>query len=237
MTAVFVRRLGGALTDLGYLLLAAVPSLRAGYRWWARDRYLHLAPRYATTIRDDPAYFAPLQALLRTLETEQPAIVADVGAGTGGATALLARRYPGALLTAIDVSPLMLARLQAGGAVRVRRVVGDAFALPLRSATADLVLVHNAPFDVPELLRVAAPCGTVAVVLSSGAILSWWMRRLRPRLAGRSAGWPCIRELRAQGGIAWIFRRTPVDGASEPGPATAAGRSRWRRWPSASAGY
>ena len=218
MTAVFVRRLGGALTDLGYLLLAAVPSLRAGYRWWARDRYLHLAPRYATTIRDDPAYFAPLQALLRTLETEQPTIVAEVGAGTGGATALLAR-------------------LQAGGAVRVRRVVGDAFALPLRSATADLVLVHNAPFDVPELLRVAAPCGTVAVVLSSGAILSWWMRRLRPRLAGRSAGWPCIRELRAQGGIAWIFRRTPVDGASEPGPATAAGRSRWRRWPSASAGY
>jgi len=207
VTAAFLRRLTGAATDAGYLLLAASPPLRGVYRRWAQGRYRALALRYAATIGDDPTYFAPLAALLRTLEPAPPAVIAEVGAGTGGATALLARRYPEAFLAAIDASPPMLAHLEPGERGRIRRIAGDAFALPLRSRVADLVLVHNAPFDPAELMRVAAPSGTVAVVLSSAAMLPRWLRRWRPGDSASAAGWRCVRELRVERGIAWVFRR------------------------------
>ncbi|MDQ7843396.1 MAG: class I SAM-dependent methyltransferase [Armatimonadota bacterium] len=205
--AAFLRALGGAVTDAGYLLLAASPPLRAAYRRWAKGRYRALALRYAATISDDPTYFAPLAALLQALGPAPPAIIAEVGAGTGGATLLLARAYPDAFLAAIDVSPPMLARLPPGGSGRIRRVAGDAFALPLRSRIADLVLVHNAPFDPAELFRAAASSGAVAVILSSAALLPRWLRRWRP---ASPAGWQCVRELHAGRGIAWVFRREAV---------------------------
>jgi len=216
VTAGFLHRLGGAATDAGYLLLARSPSLRAGYRWWASRRYRDLAPRYTAAIRDDPRYFAALTALLPALEAGQAPVIVEVGAGTGGATRLLARRFPGAFLAAVDVSPPMLARLQADDPRRVRRIAGDAFALPLRGHVGDLVLVHNAPFDWAELARVAAPAGTVAILLSSAGTLPARVRRWGVDPEHRAAGWRCVQELRAGSGMAWVFRR---DGISARPPA------------------
>ena len=213
MNGLAARRLTGVLTDLGYLLLAVIPPLRPGYRRWAQARYARLAPGYDGTVRRDPGYTAALQALLSSPVIERPRIVVEVGAGTGTATALLARRYPGALLVAIDCSPSMLERLpQRDG--RVRRVVGDAFAAPLRPGAADLIVVHNAPFDPGELRAALAAGGRLAVVLSSAGLLPGPLRRWFRGVLARPDGWE-VRELRAGTGIAWVARpgaAAPVGG-------------------------
>jgi malonyl-CoA O-methyltransferase len=71
----------------------------------------------------------------------EPAVVLDLGAGTGAATAELARRFRRARVIALDVAPGMLraARRRWRPWRRFARVCGDAHALPLRSASVDLV--------------------------------------------------------------------------------------------------
>ncbi|HXF81344.1 MAG TPA: methyltransferase domain-containing protein [bacterium] len=210
MTAGVLRRLGGAATDAGYLLLARLPSLRALYRRWAVRRYRDLAPRYMAAVHDDPAYFAALAALLPGLAAGAAPLIVEVGAGTGAATRLLVRRFQDAVVVAIDVSPPMLAGLQIGGARRLYRIAGDAFALPLRDRIGDLVLVHNAPFDWAELARVAAPAGAVAILLSSAGALPPRLLRWGVAPALRAVGWRRVRELRAGRGVAWVFCREEV---------------------------
>jgi len=70
-----------------------------------------------------------------------PAVVLDLGAGTGRITRELKRRYPRALVLALDLAPGMLreARHHLRPWRRFARVCGDALRLPLRSASADLV--------------------------------------------------------------------------------------------------
>ncbi|HKE94687.1 MAG TPA: malonyl-ACP O-methyltransferase BioC [Povalibacter sp.] len=70
-----------------------------------------------------------------------PAVVVDLGAGTGHATRALQGRYSRAQVIALDVSPAMLhqARRQQRLLRRFQRVAGDAQRLPLRDGSADLV--------------------------------------------------------------------------------------------------
>src|SRR5574341_2449476 len=91
------RRLLGALTDLGYLRLSASPRLRPFYRRWAGPRYRTLAPLYDGIAEHDPLYLAPLRAALERLEIA-PRWIAEVGAGTGAATAALRDRFPSAAI-------------------------------------------------------------------------------------------------------------------------------------------
>ncbi|MEV4512856.1 class I SAM-dependent methyltransferase [Dactylosporangium sp. NPDC049525] len=99
-----------------------------------------------------------------------PTTVLDLGAGTGAGTLALARRFPEARITAVDVSPQMLEHLRhkahaAGVADRVRTVETDLdTALPDLGATqagaqasiqADLVWAAN------SLHHLADPVGTL----------------------------------------------------------------------------
>jgi malonyl-CoA O-methyltransferase len=70
-----------------------------------------------------------------------PATVLDLGAGTGTATAELARRFRRAHVIALDIAPGMLraARRRQWPWRRFGRVCADAHALPLRSGSVDLV--------------------------------------------------------------------------------------------------
>jgi len=194
------RRAASALTDLGYLLAAAFPSLRRPLRWWARRRYDRLAGRYAGVVEADAAYLAPLTAVLPDLPAA--AVIVEVGAGTGAATNLLRERYPCAAIVAVDLSQSMLARLSTA---RAGVLVGDAYALPVRDGVADLVLVHNAPFSLGELFRVVRAGGVAAVVLSGAG---WIPAPVARWLVGRAAS-PAsrARERRADAGTVWIFQR------------------------------
>ncbi len=72
----------------------------------------------------------------------EPAMVLDLGAGTGQASLALKRRYRGSEIVALDLSPGMLRQATRRQTLlrRFRRVCADAAALPLHAASADLVL-------------------------------------------------------------------------------------------------
>jgi len=71
----------------------------------------------------------------------EPAVVLDLGAGTGHASLALKRRYRGAQVVALDLAPGMLQEAGRRQTLlrRFRRVCADAAALPLGTASVDLV--------------------------------------------------------------------------------------------------
>ncbi|MFF5227186.1 class I SAM-dependent methyltransferase [Dactylosporangium sp. NPDC000521] len=82
-------------------------------------------------------------------QTGDVATVLDLGAGTGAGTLALARRFPGATVTAVDVSPQMLQHLRhkaqaAGLADRIHTVEADLDGADgTKAADADLVWAAN----------------------------------------------------------------------------------------------
>jgi len=94
--------------------------------------------------------------------------VLDVGAGTGIATRQLLAR--GAMVTAVDVGPEVLARA-ASRTAGLRALVADGTVLPVRDATVDLVTFAQSwhwldPMTgLPEAHRVLVPGGRLA---------AWW---------------------------------------------------------------
>ena len=97
--------------------------------------------------------------------------VCDVGAGTGISARALAGR--GATVTAVDPGERVLQLLRSRSTSRVRPVVGDANALPLRDEVFDLVSYAQSfhwtdpQRSVAESLRVLKPGGVLAM---------WWNR-------------------------------------------------------------
>ncbi len=205
-----MRRLAAALTDLTYLLIAALPAGQAAARWWTRLRYRALALSYERGARSDPDYLAPLTRMLAALETE-PQVVVEPAAGTGIATRALAARYPRSLIIAVDLSPAMLSWPAETSAAHLRRIVGDVHALPLQSGSADLAITHNAPFSVREMGRILRSDGVAAVVLSSAG---WLPRGLALWSLSRSAGgrMSLVAEYRDGAGRAWLFRPVRAPG-------------------------
>ena len=106
----------------------------------------------------------------------------DVGAGTGIATRALAGR--GAKVVAVDPGPGVLSVLRARSTSRVRPVVGDGNALPLRDAAFDLVTYAQSwhwtdpERSTAEAARVLHDRGVLAVfwnlLMADG--LAWWER-------------------------------------------------------------
>lgn len=118
---------------------------------------------------------ARLQAIVRAelLERLQdlpltPQAVLDLGAGTGQGARELKRRYPRALVVALDVAPGMLheARRWSRPFRRFERLCADARQLPLRTASVDLVFTNlmlqwcdELPAALKEIRRVLSPGG------------------------------------------------------------------------------
>jgi len=109
-----------------------------------------------------------LMESLEYLESRTPAVVLDVGAGTGHASAAMKKRWPKAQVIALDASPAMLqqARHQAGWWKPFQRVGADAAALPLADGSVDVIfsnLCLQAVDDLPAVFagfrRVLKPGG------------------------------------------------------------------------------
>jgi malonyl-CoA O-methyltransferase len=111
--------------------------------------------------------------LLERLDTFDfaPRVVLDLGSGTGRVTRELKRRYPRALVIALDVAPGMLreARRNQGLLRRFVRLCADAQQLPLSDASVDLVfsslmLQWCEPLELTfaEVRRVLRPAGFFA---------------------------------------------------------------------------
>lgn len=104
------------------------------------------------------------QALFDRYALDGAPRILDLGCGTGEITRRLARRYPRAALTGVDIlaGNLALARAaNAGLEARVHYETGDAFALAHADASFDLVVCRHLSQAVPEFPRVLDEIGRV----------------------------------------------------------------------------
>ena len=118
----------------------------------------------------------PLNEVLAPLRLREGEVVADIGAGTGYFTFPIAEKVnAGGRVEAVDVSPEMLARLQAkladAGVENVRCREGEAGSTGLPGACCDLVFMANVwhEFDdhaavLAETRRLLKPRGRVAIL-------------------------------------------------------------------------
>jgi malonyl-CoA O-methyltransferase len=91
-----------------------------------------------------------------------PGVAMDIGTGTGHGAKALIRRYPKALVIALDVAPRMLlaAAQRQSWLRRFARVCGDAERLPLAAGSVDLIL-SNLMLQWCDLDAVFAECRRV----------------------------------------------------------------------------
>jgi SAM-dependent methyltransferase len=152
---------------------------------------------------DSPSHYpqrpheqAAWAAALRRLLPDPPATVLDAGAGTGFLSLLLAGQ--GYEVTAMDLSPAMLARLRekaAGHGLLVRTVEANATAPP--AGPFDAVIERHLLWTLPDpgaalaAWRVAAPVGRLVLVESS-----WGSASASAAGSIRAAGRKLVRQIR-----------------------------------------
>jgi SAM-dependent methyltransferase len=135
---------------------------------WTKERaakvtqvFDELAPTWQE--RDRPGRLDPLRDALDRGDLPAGGLCVELGSGTGFATPLLAERF--ARVLAVDLSMEMLRRADPEAGHRLR---GDGAHLPIRDASADVVVLMNAFLFPQEVKRVLAPAGSLVWVCSSG---------------------------------------------------------------------
>jgi SAM-dependent methyltransferase len=163
-----VRVIGKALTRM----VARAPWTWPLMRRLVRGFFDRSAGGWDVRVRPDaPEHLAALAAAVARLEAP-PARALDLGTGTGAGALWLAREFPEARVTGLDISKAMIERAKAklpnelSG--RVEFVVGDAERLPFTDGSLDLVAQISVPVFFDEVARVLAPRGYVVVVSSLG---------------------------------------------------------------------
>jgi ubiquinone/menaquinone biosynthesis C-methylase UbiE len=99
----------------------------------------------------------------------QPARIVDLGCGTGQLTLRLTERFPGAQVVGLDYSAGMLAAAVPRVATRAVVVQADAHHLPLRPASADVVVCTESFHWYADQARVVA--GLSALLRPGGQLL------------------------------------------------------------------
>jgi len=209
-------RLLGQAISIGVARAPAVwPLLRGSTRrFWERS-----AATWGERIDPDrPEHLAPLAAACDRLGSE-PERILELGTGTGAGARMLARRFAGARVDAVDLAPTMVQAATARSADlgdRVHFTVADAASLPYDDNAFDLVAQLNLPVFPAEVARVLRPGGHVVVASSLGPATPYYTpeRLLRRRLA--KLGFEHVATGQAGGGTYLVARRStraPADDA------------------------
>ena len=170
-----VRLMGKAISQAVFRVPALWPVLRGpSRRFWDRA-----AAGWAERVT--PERTRSLAAACERLETP-PERILEIGTGTGAGARLLAERFPGAAIDAVDLSPEMIDTARSSSPERIRFAVADASALPFDDGAFDLVAQLNMPLFPGELARVVRPGGHVIVASSLGPATPYYTPE---RLAGR----------------------------------------------------
>jgi ubiquinone/menaquinone biosynthesis C-methylase UbiE len=163
-----VRLFGKALTRV----VARAPWTWPLMRRLVRGFFNRAAGGWDERVRPDaPEHLAALAAAVSRV-VAPPAEALDLGTGTGAGALWLARQFPEARVTGLDISEAMIeqarAKLPADLSGRVEFLVGDAERLPFADGSFELVAQISVPVFFDEVARVLAPGGYVVVVSSLG---------------------------------------------------------------------
>jgi len=163
-----VRVIGKALTTM----VGRAPWTWPLMRRLVRGFFDRSAGGWDERVRPDaPQHLAALAAAVARLEAP-PSRALDLGTGTGAGALWLAREFPDARITGLDISEAMIeqakAKLPDEMSGRVDFLVGDAGRLPFTDGSVDLVAQISMPVFFDEVARVLAPRGYVVVVSSLG---------------------------------------------------------------------
>lgn len=153
-------------------LIARAPFLWPLLRGPTRRFWERTAEGWDERIRpDSDEHLASLAAACDRLASE-PQMILELGTGTGAGALMLARRFPAAEVSAVDLSDAMVRqaqeRMPAEMRDRVHFAVADAASLPFETGRFDLVCQLNLPLYADEIARVLAPGGHVVIASSRG---------------------------------------------------------------------
>lgn len=197
-------RVGRRFARFATTAVVVRPGLWRIFRGPLRAQFDRLAGSWEGRL--GPESLEPVEAALERVPAASRAL--DLGTGTGKAARAVARRFSGATVVGVDLSPRMVVEatrlLPPDVAGRVRFQVADASALPFPAASFDLVVLMNMIPFVPELDRVLAPGGVVVFASSFGPGTPIYVspQRLRERLA--PLGFGGFEELAAGTGTAFL---------------------------------
>jgi demethylmenaquinone methyltransferase/2-methoxy-6-polyprenyl-1,4-benzoquinol methylase len=191
-------------------------------RRYVRRLFGRIAGRYDLTndIMSLGRHRAWKSLALGLAEVGHDQIVVDLAAGTGDFAIRAARRFPGALVVAADLTWEMMAagRDRTGGG-GVRWLQCDATHLPLADGSVDRVLIGYGLRNFPdldrclgEILRCLSPGGRL-VALDFGRAEPGWLDRLYLRyldLSTTAAGWVLHRDVESYRYIPESLRRYPA---------------------------
>ena len=117
----------------------------------------------------DATYRPVHDAVIARLAGAQPAVVLDLGCGTGQLTLRLTERFPAAHVIGIDYSAGMLGEAALRVGARARLVQADAHELPLRTASVDVVVCTESFHWYRDQAHVVA--GLAALMRPEGQLL------------------------------------------------------------------
>jgi ubiquinone/menaquinone biosynthesis C-methylase UbiE len=202
------QKLGRRFARLVTNAVVRRPLLWRPFRRLMRMQFDRLAPRWDTM--RDPAHLTSFERALERVDGS-PRRVLDLGTGTGAAAFVLARRFPEAQVTGVDLSEEMLAEARRKTppelAERARFEQADAARLPYGDASFELVTLANMIPFFDELARVLAPGGWALFSFSVGPETPIWVppERLRSELSRR--GFSDFADFQAGPGTALLARK------------------------------
>ena len=214
-----VRVIGKGLTRL----VARAPWTWPLLRRPAQRFFDRLAGGWDERVRPDaPEHLAALAAAVSRLETP-PARALDLGTGTGAGALWLAREFPQARVTGLDISEAMIERAQAKLPAelsgRVEFLVADAQRLPFADGSFELVAQISVPVFFDEIVRLLAPGGYVVVVSSLGLKTPFHTPERTLRNGFRRRGVEAVAAGAAGPGTFFVGRLASRSHPSHPAPA------------------
>jgi ubiquinone/menaquinone biosynthesis C-methylase UbiE len=199
--------LGRRLARLATNVVVRWPRLWPIFRPVIRRQFNQIAPVWDAMRLEDT--FAPYEGALERIPGPVSRAL-DVGTGTGQGARLLAKRFPDAEVTGVDVASAMLDEARRL-APELTFLEGDAARLPFDDESFDVVANANMIPFLDEVARVLKPGGQTLYAFSAGPETPIWVEPSLLRRELQRRGFTDFAEIAAGRGVAILARKAIRD--------------------------